>query len=507
MKSGMHDILVSLSWPSLLQQELELRVMAWLKSVVRIVVLATLFSACLSSATYKAAVVEFYPDQFHSPNVRIQNNLKGFELALDALRRAGGANIVVFPEDAILGEAYFSREQIAPYLEAIPEVTPTSHINPCTDSATFKDRPILQKLSCLAKQYGIVLVANMGDVQPCTSESCPKDQKHYFNTNVVFETDGTLVAKYHKVNLYAEEAKIFNPGVYSNTTCVSFDTSFGVAFGTFTCYDLLFHEPANCLLSKGIQNFVLPTAWGSSYPFYMSVAVQQGWSRKHGVNFLAANQHFKITYSTGSGIYTNGVARHYMISGDTWPTATGQVLIADLPEDPHGQLANTTQIGNRSSVASIPAKTNTYLNFTLLQKEEGVTKVEYYNDKSNLYLGCRLEHSVLSMPEKEQYAVGAYVGTSVDDSEFQFAVCTLVKCSLSGRCGEPEDGYEVKTVFDKLILSGTFPEGSDVYATGLGSQLDLLNPSLVSLGTDSMSITGNNLPLLAASLWTRVYSN
>lgn len=469
-------------------------------------VLLVLIELCLSqSATYKAAVVEFYPDQFHSPSVRIQNNLKGFELALDTLRKAGGANIVVFPEDAILGEAFFSREEIAPYLEAIPELTPTSnHINPCSDSS-FEDRPILQKLSCLAKSYGVVLVANMGDIQPCTSEQCPKDKKYHFNTNVVFETDGTLIAKYHKVNLFAGETKVFNPGVYSNNTCISFETSFGVTFGTFTCYDLLFQEPANCLLSKNVQNFVLPTAWGSSYPFYMSIAVQQGWSRKHGVNFLAANQHFKITYSTGSGIYSNGVARHYIISGDTWPTATGQVLLGDLPEDPHGSFANTTQVGNRSNEANINAKTNTYLNFTLLEGQEGTIETKYHNPNLDWDLGCKLEYRIKYMLEKEQYALGAYLGKSVDDSNFEFAVCTLVKCSLSGECGKPEDGYEAKTVFDRVSLSGAVPDGSDMYATALGSQLSLLSPMLVDVGINSVSISGNSQPLLAISLWTRVY--
>ena len=112
-----------------------------------------------------------------------------------------------------------------------------------------------------------------------------------------------------------------------------------------------------------------------------------------------------------------------------------------------------------------------------------------------------------SMPKKEQYALGAYLGKSVDDSNFQFAVCTLVKCSLSGNCGKPEDGYEATTIFDRVSLSGRVPDGSDVYATALGSQLGLLNPTLINVGTSSMSISGNSQPLLAISLWTRVYYN
>ena len=481
--------------------------MALYKSMIGALVLISL-GVSISSATYKAAVVEFYPDQFHTADQRIQNNLKGFEKALDTVRRIGGIDIVIFPEDAILGELYFTRDQIAPYLEAVPDVTPTSNkVTPCTDSA-FKDRPILRKLSCLAQDYQVVLVANMGDIQPCSVKHCPKDGKYHFNTNVVFEADGTLIAKYHKLNLYAGEAKYFDPGSYSNNTCVSFDTSFGVTFGTFTCYDLLFKEPANCLLSKNIKNFVLPTAWGSSYPFYMSIAVQQGWSRKHRVNFLAANQHFKLSYSTGSGLYSNGVAKHYIISGDSWPVASGQVIVADLSEDPSTTLANTTQLGNVSNVKIITSKINTYLNFTLLDTKEGSVETSYLDTThTGKDLICRLEYTVKTSPKEERYALGAYIGTSVDDSQFQFAVCTLVKCTSSGKCGAPADDYQAATVFDKVILSGTFADGSEVYATALGSNLALLSASFLELGTNSATITGYDQPLIAASLWSRVYDD
>lgn len=463
-----------------------------------------------TSATYKAAVVEFSPDQLNAASIRIQNNLKGFEQALDTIRKSGGADIVVFPEDAILGEAFFTREEITPYLEAIPEVSPTSsHAKPCAN-ANFNDRPILQNLSCLAEAYKIVLVANMGDIQPCGSGAhCPEDGMYHFNTNVVFESDGSLIAKYHKINLYADENTYFNPGIYSNNTCTSFDTSFGVTFGTFTCYDLLFKQPADCLLGKNIQNFVLPTAWGSSYPFYMSIAVQQGWSRKHAANFLAANQHFKLTYSTGSGIYSNGVARHYIISGNTWPVATGQVIITELSKDPRETLENTTQLGNRTKEEDINSKTNIYLNYTLLNGPQGTVDTVYHDKISNRSLGCKLDYSILCATGKEQYALGAYLGTSVDDSQFQFGVCTLVKCTLSGKCGQPVQGYLATTVFDKVVLSGTFPNGSVVYATAFGSKLSLLHPSSVDLNADTNTVTivDYDRPLLATSLWTRVYDD
>lgn len=49
---------------------------------------------------------------------------------------------------------------------------------------------VLQQLSCTARRHGLYLVANMADLQPCSTSaappSCPPDGRWHFNTNVVF---------------------------------------------------------------------------------------------------------------------------------------------------------------------------------------------------------------------------------------------------------------------------------------------------------------------------------
>ncbi len=74
--------------------------------------------------------------------------------ALDQITNLGGAQIVVFPEDAILhGANYTTRESKFPYLEQIPEISKlNTSVNPCTQSE-FANRPILRNLSCFARQY------------------------------------------------------------------------------------------------------------------------------------------------------------------------------------------------------------------------------------------------------------------------------------------------------------------------------------------------------------------
>lgn len=60
----------------------------------------------------------------------------------------------------------------------------------------------------MALKNKIFLVANLGTKQPCkhTDPHCPRDGRYQFNTNVVFNDAGTLIATYRKHNLYFEYA-------------------------------------------------------------------------------------------------------------------------------------------------------------------------------------------------------------------------------------------------------------------------------------------------------------
>lgn len=58
-----------------------------------------------------------------------------------------------------------------------------------------------ERLSCMARNNSIYVVANIGDKKPCNSSDpgCPRDGRYQYNTNVVFDPEGKLVARYHKV--------------------------------------------------------------------------------------------------------------------------------------------------------------------------------------------------------------------------------------------------------------------------------------------------------------------
>lgn len=80
-----------------------------------------------------------------------------------------------------------TRESVSLYMNPIPN----EQVSICDQATKYSKYLVLISASCLAKFNKITLVLNMGDEQ---------DGKFY-NTQVVFDERGVLLAKYHKTNL------------------------------------------------------------------------------------------------------------------------------------------------------------------------------------------------------------------------------------------------------------------------------------------------------------------
>ena len=495
--------------------------------ILQIVCVLTVFasvlvcSPCVEAAptNYTAAVVEFAAVQpglvrlvtigysRSSALSLMMMNLAGLEtLVRDASN--SGAHIIVFPEQAITGFLFTARNQIEPFLEEIPAVS--ERVNPCLyDSST--SREVQVRLSCLARTNNIALVANMGEKQPCqqdTDTGCPNDGRYQFNTNVIFERDGRLLAKYHKRNLFGEESKYFDMPPSTEPSAVSFQTSIGITFGTFTCFDILYCTPPLTLVNQGVKNFVFPTVWGSAFPFYVSIAFQQSWSRRTRTNLLASNQHFPGSeyYATGSGIYNSGNAKSYFISGESFGAGSGRLVIAELPTSAIEQETGTATGTEIFDLSGIAMKPRTFVKYTVLTGPSGSLSLTYDDTRSNTgRIKCTLDYEMESVGLGEVYALGAYQGVQ-PKTTLAYAVCTLLKCPSAGRCGYAVDGHVASTVFRHVRLSGSFRNESVVFPMVIANGLRLSNPSLVEVGTDRYLAMGEDFdqPLLAASLWSRV---
>ena len=148
----------------------------------------------------------------------------------DALREAadGGADLAVFPE-----------------------ATLTRFGSDLRAAAEPLDGPFCAGLAEAAKETGVALVAGVFE---------PAADGRVYNTAVVVDRDGTLVASYRKLHLFdafaQRESDLVAPGNSVVVTVLA-----GVSVGVEICYDIRFPELTRALAVAGASLVTVSAAW------------------------------------------------------------------------------------------------------------------------------------------------------------------------------------------------------------------------------------------------------
>ncbi|KAM3597118.1 uncharacterized protein V6R79_026338 [Siganus canaliculatus] len=486
----------------------------------------------LSDPSYIAAVYEHnlilnpeprVPLSRHAALQHLQRNLDIYAEQA-GLAAQQGAQILVFPEDGLQG-FNFSRSSISGYLETIPDPQQESW-NPCTEPGRYNNTEVLQQLSCMARRHNLYIVANMPDLQPCPMKdeppsSCPPDGHWQFNTDVVFSSEGLLVARYHKHNLYFENAFDVPPQL----EIITFDTPFAGKFGLITCFDILFHEPTVTLVEKGVRQLIFPEAWMNQLPLLDTIQFQRAFSLGANVTLLAVNIRNDHLIMTGSGIYTPFSATyHHAQKGDP---EEGKLLVARVPVlDPlflgHSVATEEEQATDESM--SSAAENSGYCHkdgcfdssvsgtfiasmmydpftFVLLNDTDGEVKV------CDGTFCCYLQyHQRPQGGSKELYALGAFAGTHTVNGRYALQVCALVRCEGSEPTSCGQEVVEAETKMD-FLLEGRFGT-RHVYPSVLVNKMVLEQPDhLERTGDGRVTMKHSNMAggLVTACLYGRMY--
>ncbi|GFS25188.1 pantetheinase [Elysia marginata] len=372
-----------------------------------------------------------------------------------------GVDILVFPEDGIYG-MLFNRQTVYPYLEYMPDPNQETWI-PCDEPDRYNNTEVQKELSCLAKDNQLYLVANIGDKQPCdpsTDESCPKDGRYQYNTDVAYGPDGTFLAKYHKLNLFFEDQFDFPAPQH-----VYFDTPFG-RFGMMTCFDIIFREPAIPLLEEyNVTNFAFPTAWMDALPLLPAIGFHSSFARAHGVNFLAANIHLPQKRFDGSGLYApdGALAFHYdsVKAGEGGPKLV--VAEMDVIEKSTSKVrtqstkeVGTAGISDDDSSSSAKFQSQLFGDvYTFRTLDESSGEISVCQSKTC----CQLEYTIQAenTTQRELFAFGAFEGRHVKEGAYYMQNCALVKCrDAKNRSSCGRHVFDSSTVFTKISLRGEF---------------------------------------------------
>mmetsp|Transcript_43109 Transcript_43109/g.31492 ORF Transcript_43109/g.31492 Transcript_43109/m.31492 type:complete len:310 (+) Transcript_43109:77-1006(+) len=279
-----------------------------------VVVLVVILVGCAAQNLYTGAVAEINVDmgsEGDSASTKLEKNLDLYT-NLVAVAKSKGVQILVFPEFGLVPANQDSRESLYPYAEKIGNVDNNNAsvaALPCDDNS-YSDRPILQRMSCAARDNGLAVLVNMVDWIDCSSSTdseCPDDGHYQYNTNVVFDESGRLVVKYHKSHEFPSLRKAYDQ--VPSPSEVTYQSSFGVTFGIFTCFDIMFPDPAVNLRKQGISHFLYPVQQGE----IGESTIIQHWSKSQKATLLSAN--------LGAGDDRKGDCSGILLNGDDLPSS------------------------------------------------------------------------------------------------------------------------------------------------------------------------------------------
>ncbi|KAH8409249.1 hypothetical protein KR009_011235, partial [Drosophila setifemur] len=388
---------------------------------------------------------------------------------------ASATDIIVFPESTLNG---LSSTTFVP--------SPEDGVNPCLSdpNATIYEE-LLVTLSCAARNASKYVVINLTEKQKCEDapedpRPCASDGLSIFNTNVVFDRQGVVVSRYRKVHLYGEN---------KNSTYLPelsmFETDFGVTFGHFICFDILFYTPAHQLiLEQGVTDFVYPTMWFSQLPFLTAVQTQQGWAYANDVNLLAAGASRPSVGSSGTGIFHGRTGT--LTSVMRMDSGERSIYVARVPKYPADRRSQRRrakrETGSPSSPRDVATSSSFYMKRDYLENYE--TEVIEFGDalagelERSICQGglcCHFDIAWRSLGEQAggssyySYRLGTYDGwrneQSVDANYIRN--CGVFACSGPGieDCGQllPTSGelQLPRVTFTRLAIGATYPESRE----------------------------------------------
>ncbi|XP_066982362.1 pantetheinase-like [Macrobrachium rosenbergii] len=443
-----------------------------------------------------------------------------------------GAQIIVFPEGGLTSlSPYLAWDAFLAQTQVVPN--PEDKEVPCEYGDVKNSSKIIKELSCAAMEKGIYLVVDLVEQSNCSEIAFGEDLALsqngdvsgappgciFYNTQVVFDDAGAVVARYRKKHLYTEA--VFTAGTDPDSAA-TFETSFGVTFTLLICFDILYETPAvSNIYNLGIRDVLLSTAWFDELPSLTAPQIWKGFSQGNNVNLVASNIYDPPVGSLGAGIFRSVYSEpdYY-----TYDTSSGNTLIVgkvktklaapsakrhqpgasevfnykdfdDLPLLAPAQVdkrqtnvmelkMNGKKIHKQNTNQNMEIKylhedLSRYNNVILERISPGDFAIQQLCHEDDLCCNLIYEYPA-EEPEDIVYMLIAYSGIVEKGGGLYLQyvqVCGVVLClnETIDSCGHFEEAYVPDSAFRAYSLSGTFSERY-VYPSVFTDTLQLFSP-------------------------------
>lgn len=369
---------------------------------------------------------------------------------------------MVFPEYGVTGfmdAPKMTRENVYPFMESLPDCYNGTCKLCC--QAHIKGQEIQNGVACLARRNKMYITANMIEASPCEileDPHCPSDNHYLYNTNIIFNPEGCMIAKYHKTHLVQEELlRLDEP---KKSQHIYFDTEYG-RFGTAICADGLFSEPIVDLVEKyHIDHLLYPMAWRNNVwlPYFQPIEWQLAMAVRYNISIIAANVHEPYETYTGSGVYRSQQVMNFTY--DPIHPLRSKLIIADLPiitranRQRHSASDNDPQHSTRGEHQAphaldgqVVILNDTY-NAKIIKGSQGEAKVCHGK------LCCTLNYT--RSYTQEMFVIAVFQGNHTYVDTYPLESCIVMKCNgqdLRSCTGHVDSS---KTSFSNFELRATF---------------------------------------------------
>ncbi|XP_065204010.1 uncharacterized protein LOC135834100 [Planococcus citri] len=468
-----------------------------------------------SNNSYLAAVVDYngYYFPYNYQWAKILNLYQYAHIIEQAARYL--IDIVVFPECGLFMCGVFPRDVILQHAVKVPAAEDSA--TPCDDYIKYDD--VISKLSCAAKAGQIYVAVNLWEKFYPHSNSTTDDVLLY-NTEVVFDRKGTIVARYRKYNLFVERW-LNGVNQTENVELVTFTTDFNETFGLMICFDILFKDPGVTLVKeKQVTSMIFSAAFFSSLPFLATSSIEAGWSYAMDVNLLASSLPINASFA-GSNIY---FGRNQQLSTYIMDYGQSKIIIGAVPKNGatclDGSLLDTdlpkySAYGPKEKVFVSEDVMNSTTTRSLFELPPGTTQNNppdlhknsfHYGDET---FDCSI--SVVwknnNVTVKPNYQFLGYSGTSdftIASLNNYVEMCGLIMCSTnqSEYCELPPEFEDTKkiTVLSLNIVAISRKNTTVTVPITLNNELLATNTEKYSFSSFQTGVDGNELSMVEMNL-------